>query len=297
MFTIGAKGRCVCAIVAHPHLPLVITIDRVDIIHHRVRVWDLETRTCLRVCKKHNHMSDNSCLAIDPAGRLAAVTVGRTVQIWELDSGLCVRTLESPMMPCYMNAVVWDPTSSYVASGGAFEVGIWSIASGTLQSLATTSLEKSVHCLVSHPTESLLASGSDCAVGVQRWPTGEGVHLLHGHTERVTSLAASTKWLVSGSSDNTTRIWSWATGECARVLHFARELDYSSLAWRGSTLAIHDAMVHVWDTSAEDPRDWTCTDTLKSKSRGGRGVAVVEGGFVACPAPDTFDLVAVYKNR
>ena len=46
--------------------------------------------------------------------------------------------------------------------------------------------------------------------------TGQSLHVLEGHTARVTSVSVASKGstAITAADDFTARVWSWATGEC-----------------------------------------------------------------------------------
>lgn len=293
-FTLPPYGGDLDALAVHPTLPILISSSS------EIRVWDLESRTCLRTLAGHTDEYPVCGLAIDPAGlRVATGSTDNTVKIWDLMSGDCVRTLEDHAMS-HVFAVAWDPTSRYVASGsldGA--VRVWDATSGALCRQFARH-RGDVNALVSHLVENRLASASDDnTVRIWDWHSGERLHVLEGHTASVMSLATSGSRLASGSNDKTVRVWSWDSGECLRVLGFARELYINSLAWRGSTFVMIECFghylvgggrVHVWNTSEED---WTRAEKPPAGTSCSMGVAILEDGRVACAAPDNSARIAV----
>ena len=62
---------------------------------------------------------------------------------------------------------------------------------------------------------SIVSASGDKTVRVWNASTGEQVHELKGHTERMNSAAFSSdgEWIVSASDDKTVRVWNASTGE------------------------------------------------------------------------------------
>lgn len=293
LFMLSGHTRQILVLFAHPYLPILVSGSS----DGTVRVWDLESRCCLRVLEGHAHFVTS--LAIDPAGRrVVSGSSDHTVKLWDLETGSCLHTLANRWMN-RVHAVAWDATGTLVASGSDDHgVRIWDAASGKLQRLLRGH-SLSVNSLVSHPSDDFFASGSlDSNVHVWRWSSGEHVFKLKGHMGAVKSLVASPEWLVTGSEDQTAHVRSWASGRCVRVLEdFEGQLHRNSLAWRGSSLATleSDGTVRVWDTSSSNPRTWSsCTRSLASKVSSARGLAIVGDGRVAYAAPDDWTTIVVW---
>lgn len=288
-----------CAFAVHKDLPILASASGPNF--DAVRVWDLESRTCIRSLRDlgNSRIID---LAFDPNCRqLATIHANGFVNLWDFESGEVLKTFEAHRLRGH--SVAWDPTGRFLASSGwgGFDLNIkvWD-ASGDLQyTLHHDSLLSSTADLVSHPTEDFFASGSyDKIIRIRRWSTGADEHELRGHTGRVCSLAASTTWLMSASYDATICIWRWATGEHIHTIRgFKAGFDSRCLSWRGSTLAIlcHNKIIQVWDTSDEDPTNWARVETptvITTKSTW--GLAMLKDGRVACETP-TGALIAVWK--
>ena len=125
--SLGGHEAMVVSLLAHPHLPLLVSASG-----NSIRVWDLETRSCLRTLAGHTHFVYG--LALDRTGRsLASGSGDRSVKLWDLDSGACFRTLEDDGMR-YIFAVAWDWSGALVASGSDNNrVRVWDATSGALR--------------------------------------------------------------------------------------------------------------------------------------------------------------------
>ena len=101
--------------------------------------------------------------------------------------------------------------------------------------------------------------------------TGECVHQMVGHTERVWGLAWSRdgQQILSGAWDNTARLWDARTGKCLRVLAghagFVRALEFSADGRRAITAGghRHDRTVRVWDLETGE-----CLQVLQGHTEG-----------------------------
>ncbi|MBE9137813.1 hypothetical protein IQ254_11520 [Nodosilinea sp. LEGE 07088] len=67
----------------------------------QVRVWDVATGDCLRVCEGHQHLVSSLAFSADggaiaPQGRSLTIATGsqdQTVRIWDAKTGDCLRVL------------------------------------------------------------------------------------------------------------------------------------------------------------------------------------------------------------
>jgi ankyrin repeat protein len=106
------------------------------------------------------------------------------------------------------------------------------------------------------PDRTLAATGVvGRSVRVWNVETGECVHQMVGHTERVWGLAWSRdgQYILSGAWDNTARLWDAKNGKCLRVLAghsgFVRALEFSADGRRAITAGgdRRDRTVRIWD--------------------------------------------------
>jgi WD40 repeat protein len=302
-------GGAVATLLAHPHLPILISGSGYVGGDCAVRVWDLETRTLLR--KLESHRSTVWGLSLSPDGkRLASASFDGSVCIWDLDTGERQLKLEYTDSYSIFN-VVWNVSGTQVAVCSSDKVYIydttikakgiqrpirhWKASVGTLRTIA------------SHPTEDLIATGcSSGTISIWSWK-GELIRKLEGHTQQLCALVPNGDFLASASNDKTVRIWSWM-GECIRVLDgFGPESmadcgyvgGLNSLAWRDETLVViedkigTDRKVHVWYTYTDK---WSYSS---GKTGSCCGVAVLADGRVVCGATKSIgkEKIAVWKTK
>ncbi len=142
-----------------------------------VRVWSLETGTCLRILSGHTALVKCVCLTPD-ANHVLSGSYDNTIRVWSLDSGDCVHVLNGHTegVTCVVYACSPNASKKYVVSASVDKtIRVWSLENG------------------------------DC------------LRTLCGHTSAVWTVCVSFdgKFLVSGSED--TRLWSLESGDCLRA--------------------------------------------------------------------------------
>ncbi|KAJ1672690.1 SCF ubiquitin ligase complex subunit cdc4, partial [Spiromyces aspiralis] len=114
----------------------------------------------------------------------------------------------------------------------------------------------SVRTLATHGQ--LVFSGSyDCTVRVWNAVTGECLHSLVGHTEKIYSIALDhdRHRVFSGSMDCNIRMWDWDTGELLHTLTGHQNLVGLLSLHHGSLISAGiDSMLRVWDPETGEHR-------------------------------------------
>ena len=198
-----------------------------------VRVWDIETGRQMQVF--HGHTSTVRCLQIllptkidETAEGKAIVTPRQPLVITgSRDSSLRVWRLPQTQDPRFIQS-----RSSREDIGCPYFVRV------------LTGHQHSVRAIAAH-ADTLVSGSYDCTVRVWKISTGETVHRLQGHTQKVYSVVLDHKGnrCISGSMDYLVKIWSLDTGS---VLH---------------TLGGHSSLVGLLDLNSERlvsaAADWT----------------------------------------
>ena len=93
-----------------------------------VRVWDLETGSCLRVFGGHTKRVSSVCITFD--GKYAASgSQDKTIRVWDLESGECLWTLEGHLAEVLSLCI--SPDCKYLVSGGwGTSIKSWDLATG-----------------------------------------------------------------------------------------------------------------------------------------------------------------------
>lgn len=164
-----------------------------------LRIWHAQTGECLQIIA--GHAGQIRSVAIHPQGHwFASGSADQTVKLWNAKTGRCVRILQG-----YTNFVL-------------------SVA-------CTPATSPQTICAQTTRVPTLVATGSsDRTVRLWRFPEGECLHTLRGHTNDVWSVAFSPipifmpgqpqpqPLLASASTDQTIRFWDIHTGQCFNVL-------------------------------------------------------------------------------
>lgn len=172
-----------------------------------VRLWSLQTFTCLVAYKGHNYPVWDT--QFSPHGYYF-VSGGhdRVARLWATDHYQPLRMFAGHLAD--ITCTRFHPNSNYVATGSADRtVRLWDVLTGNCVRILTGH-KGPIHSLAFSPSGKYLASGSTDG-RVLLWDIGHGLMIgeLKGHTDTVYALKFSRdgELLASGSMDNTLRLW------------------------------------------------------------------------------------------
>ena len=215
-----------------------------------VRVWDIENGKCTQVFQ--GHTSTVRCLQI-----LMPTEIGRM-----LDGG----PLMMPNQPLIItgsrdsNLRVWklptDNDSALPQAGQSQEDIDCPYFVRTL-----TGHHHSVRAIAAY-ADTLVSGSYDCTVRVWKISTGETVHQLRGHTQKVYSVVLDHERnrCISGSMDNLVKVWSLDTGSVLFNLEGHSSLvGLLDLQHGRLVSAAADSTLRIWD-----PENGHCKNTLSA---------------------------------
>lgn len=176
----------------------------------QIRLWSLETWTCLCVYK--GHYGPIMKLAWGPHGHYFA-TGGwdKTVRIWSQDRVSYVRLMVGHDTP--ISSLCWHPNGAYVfsASDEADKtIRMWSVSSGNCVRIFTGHTDY-ISTMETSPNGKILAS-ADTGGNIILWDIskGERIKRMRGHGRNgiwSISFNVESNTLVSGGADMTVRVW------------------------------------------------------------------------------------------
>lgn len=281
------------AFAAHPrHVITCLQFDDDKIITGSddtlIHVYDTKTGKLRKKLEGH----EGGVWALQYEGNtLVSGSTDRSVRVWDIEKGLCsqvfyghtstVRCLQI-LMPTetgktYNGEPVMMPPNPLIITGSRdSQLRVWRLPeAGSRRYIQTGPPANDAECpyfvrILSGHTHSVrsiaahgdtLVSGSyDATVRVWRISTGEPLHVLHGHTQKVYSVVLDHKRnrCISGSMDSFVKIWDLDTGACLHTLE-GHTLLVGLLDLRDERLvsAAADSTLRIWD-----PENGKCKNTL-----------------------------------
>ena len=215
-----------------------------------VRVWDIERGAETHVFR--GHTSTVRCLQILMPTKTGEVIHGKAVVQPKVpliitgsrDSNLRVWRLPQPGDPEYI-----QPETPTEDTDCPFFVRTLS------------GHQHSVRAIAAH-ADTLVSGSYDCSVRVWKISTGETVHRLQGHTQKVYSVVLdhARNRCISGSMDNLVKIWSLDTGSMLYTLDGHSSLvGLLDLNCERLVSAAADSTLRIWD-----PENGQCKATLSA---------------------------------
>ncbi|KAI5460466.1 WD40-repeat-containing domain protein [Mariannaea sp. PMI_226] len=281
------------AFAAHPrHVITCLQFDEDKIITGSddtlIHIYDTKTGKLRKKLEGH----EGGVWALQYEGNmLVSGSTDRSVRVWDIERGLCqqvfyghtstVRCLQI-LMPTETGKdsygqPVMQPEKPLIITGSRdSQLRVWRLPEvGSRRYIQTGPPAHESDCpyfirVLSGHTHSVraisahgdtLVSGSyDSTVRVWRISTGESLHVLHGHSQKVYSVVLDHERnrCISGSMDSLVKIWDLATGACLYTLE-GHSLLVGLLDLRDERLvsAAADSTLRIWD-----PETGKCRNTL-----------------------------------
>ncbi|ORY13071.1 WD40-repeat-containing domain protein [Clohesyomyces aquaticus] len=213
-----------------------------------VRVWDIERGKCTQVFQ--GHTSTVRCLVIL-----------KPTQIGETEDGQPIMMPKEPLI---------------ITGSRDSTLRVWKLPQAGERSImqagppandhdnpyfirALTGHHHSVRAIAAHG-DTLVSGSYDCTVRVWKISTGEVLHRLQGHSQKVYSvvLDRARNRCISGSMDNLVKVWSLETGQCLFNLEGHTSLvGLLDLSHERLVSAAADSTLRIWD-----PENGQCKSTL-----------------------------------
>ncbi|WP_308197977.1 WD40 repeat domain-containing serine/threonine-protein kinase [Saccharopolyspora soli] len=183
-----------------------------------VRVWDVDSGTCLRVIAKHPSLV-NAVGVSDDGSRAMSASRDGTIAAWSVETGERISVLDRPLA-LGATAAAFDRAGQLALVAGADSViRLWNLDTGACEREMPGHAQR-ISALWLGP-DLTASAGSDGVVRLWDLETGQCLRTLHGHTHSVMSVCLSPDGRhalsAGGYTDRTIRWWDTATGECLRV--------------------------------------------------------------------------------
>ncbi|MEL6880251.1 MAG: NB-ARC domain-containing protein [Cyanobacteria bacterium J06607_10] len=214
-----------------------------------VRLWDVQTGTCLRVFTGHTQWIWGLALSPD-SDLIASCGDDCTIRLWDIATGQCVRVLTDHSN--WVWAVAFSPDGKTLASASYdCTVRLWTVETGKCKQVLRDH-ENSIWSLAFSPDGNTLASGGlDHTIRLWDMTTHICTQTLRGRTKEIRTLAFSPdgKTLVSGGFDGTLKRWEVETGRCV-FTYLGHQVGVRAVAISpdGQTLVSGDRQgLRIWD--------------------------------------------------
>lgn len=128
---------------------------------------------------------------------------------------------------------------------------------------ALTGHHHSVRAIAAHG-DTLVSGSYDCTVRVWKISTGEVLHRLQGHSQKVYSVVLdhARNRCISGSMDNMVKVWSLETGACLFTLEGHTSLvGLLDLSHGRLVSAAADSTLRIWDPENGQCKSRLCAHT------------------------------------
>ncbi|KAI1341123.1 WD40-repeat-containing domain protein [Xylariaceae sp. FL0016] len=281
------------AFAAHPrHVITCLQFDEDKIITGSddmlIHVYDTKTGKLRRRLEGH----EGGVWALQYEGNvLVSGSTDRSVRVWDIEKGLCTQVFygHTSTVRCLQilmpkptgkiedgQAVMMPPKPLIITGSRDSQLRVWRLPeAGSRRYIQTGPPANDADCpyfirtlqghshsvrAIAADADTLVSGSYDNTVRVWRISTGETVHVLQGHSQKVYSvvLDMSRNRCISGSMDSFVKIWDLETGSCIHTLE-GHSLLVGLLDLRDERLvsAAADSTLRIWD-----PESGRCQSTL-----------------------------------
>lgn len=257
----------------------------------RINVYDTKTGALRAILEGH----DGGVWSLQYEGNvLVSGSTDRTVRVWDIEKGVCTHVFQGHtstvrclqiLMPTHVGKTtdgraIMMPKEPFIITGSRdSQLRVWKLPksgdapyfqSGPASDesaecpyfvRALVGHHHSVRAIAAH-ADTLVSGSYDCSVRVWKISTGETVHRLNGHSQKVYSVVLDVKRnrCISGSMDNYVKVWSLDTGAVLFNLEGHSSLvGLLDLQQDRLVSAAADSTLRIWD-----PQSGHCKSTLSA---------------------------------
>ncbi|KAI9699991.1 MAG: SCF ubiquitin ligase complex subunit cdc4 [Candelina mexicana] len=290
----GIKPRHIAFRAHHNHVVTCLQFDTDKILtgsdDTNINVYDTKTGALRTRLEGH----EGGVWALQYEGNvLVSGSTDRSVRVWDIEKGVCTQVFQGHTSTVRCLQILMPTVIGHSASGRAIvmpkqpliitgsrdsNLRVWKLPRSSDQSFyqagppandtdglyfvrLLTGHHHSVRAIAAYG-DTLVSGSYDCTVRVWRISTGETVHRLTGHTQKVYSVVLDHKRnrCISGSMDNLVKVWSLETGSVLFNLEGHSSLvGLLDLSDDRLVSAAADSTLRIWD-----PENGQCKSTLSA---------------------------------
>ncbi|WP_372368424.1 tetratricopeptide repeat protein [Candidatus Uabimicrobium sp. HlEnr_7] len=217
-----------------------------------IRVWDIESKECLRILEGHDDWI--RFLTLSPDGtRLFSCSDDWNVRAWNFDSGQCEYILEGHTMPVLH--VSTSPSHRFLFSTSRDRtIKIWDYQNGKLLSTLEGHEDWVNHFIPTPDGNKAISSSLDGDIRIWNVLGWRCTNTLKGHEGWIEFLylIQDGRKIISGSSDNTIKVWNFAEGTEEKSISTNTALTDMILTKDETKViaATKDNTIRVWDLNS-----------------------------------------------
>ncbi len=241
-----------------------------------VRLWDMETRRCLRVFEGHTKTVWRVAWNDDQRRALSGSDDG-AARLWDIETGHCLQVFKNHHASVW--GVAWSDDQRRALTGDdEGTIRVWDAETGSC--LQTLRAHETFVNDVGWGADQRRALSAATDNSVRLWDLAmrHCLRVLRGHTGSVRRVtwSADQRRALSASHDKTVRLWDVEAGRCPRVLEgHTDSVDW--VAWspdqRCALSGARDKTVRLWDVE-----EGYCLRVLEGHTEDVRTVAWIADG-------------------